>query len=823
MRKDLPRGTVTFLFTDIDGSTRLLHEYGDQYAELLAAHRVVVRAALSRHAGVEVDTQGDAFFAAFSGAGAAAAAATEIRDGLGDGPVRVRIGIHTGEPLLTDEGYVGLEVHRAARIGAAAHGGQVVLSRATRDLLGTSQAVLDLGEHRLKDLTDAERIFQLGGGEFPPLRTLDASNLPVATSPLLGRNQEVAELLALLRGQRLITVSGPGGTGKTRLALQVAAERVGALADGVFWVGLGSLTDPDLVPSEIAHAIGARDDLRGFLRGRTMLILLDNFEHLLPAAKHVADLLAQAPNLQVLVTSRAPLHLSGEVEYKLDPLAATDAVALFVERARAAGRQVEPDATAGKICARLDGLPLAIELAAARTRLLAPAALLARLEKALAVLTQGSRDAPERQRTLRATIEWSHGLLNAESQQLLARLAVFSGSFPIEAAESAFGAEVDDLSALVDLNLLKPLGDGRLLMLETIREFALERLALSGEEASVRQRHAETFVRLAELAYEGREREEATWSARLNLDHDDLRSALDWLGEVDLDAALGLAGALGWFWFTRGYLVEGDERLRMALGPSAVEGHIRARALTAAGSLAARVGRVDEGRDRLEQAVARWSELGNRRETASTLEAQGWLLFYDAGDDAAALAAFEQARSIHEALGDPAGETGALVGACQVLVSLDAARAEPMAHQLLARARSDLRTTHFALHFLADCALIRGDCVGAEARYRESLLAALELGDVIEKSCEVQGIAMARAGQGAWALALELAGSVEALWRSLGTDLHVAFWDRLLERYLGPARDALGAQADAARQRGLALPFDEAVAIALREEENNSR
>ena len=647
------------------------------------------------------------------------------------------------------------------------------------------------------------------------------TNLPVATSSMLGRKREVEELLALLRGHRLITVTGPGGTGKTRLALQVAAECVGAVADGVFWVGLGSLTDPDLVPSEIAHAIGARDDLSGFLRDRTILVLLDNFEHLLPAAKCVAELLAQAPNLQVLVTSRAPLRLSGEVEYKLDPLATTDAVALFVERARAVGRQVEPDATARKICARLDSLPLVIELAAARTRLLAPGALLARLENALALLTQGSRDAPERQRTLRATIEWSHGLIDAESQRLLARLAVFSGSFPIEAAESAFGAEVGELSALVDLSLLKPLGDERLLILETIREFALERLAQSGEEATVRQRHAETFARLAELAYEGRGRDEATWSARLDVDHDELRSALDWLVQADPDAALGLAGALGWFWFTRGYLVEGDERLRTALGASAMEGRIRARALTAAGALAARVGRIDEGRSRLEQAAARWTELGERRQTAAALEALGWLLFYDAGDDAASFAAFEQARSIYEPLGDLAGETSALVGACQVLVSLDVARAEPMAHQLLARARGDLRTTHFALHFLADCSLIRGDCVGAEARYRESLRAALELGDVIEKSCEVQGIAMARAGQGAWALALELAGSVEALWRSLGTDLHVAFWDRLLERYLGPARSALGAKVDAARQRGLALPFDEAVVIALREEGSN--
>ncbi len=258
MREHLLSGTVTFLFTDVAGSTRLLHEHGDGYADLLAAHRAVVRTALSRHSGVEVDTQGDAFFAAFARASDAVAAADEIRDGLVDGPVRVRIGIHTGEPLVTEEGYVGLDVHRAARIAAAAHGGQIVLSRTTHDLLGSDRRLRDLGEHRLKDLIEAEHLFQFGDGEFPPLRTLDATNLPVAASPLLGREREVAELVDLLQSRRVVTITGPGGTGKTRLALQVAAELVGTVSDGVFWVALGPLTDPGLVSTEIAQAIGAR-------------------------------------------------------------------------------------------------------------------------------------------------------------------------------------------------------------------------------------------------------------------------------------------------------------------------------------------------------------------------------------------------------------------------------------------------------------------------------------------------------------------------------------------------------------------------------------
>ena len=765
-----------------------------------------------------MDTQGDAFFAAFRRASDAVAAADEIRDGLADGPLRVRIGIHTGEPLVTPEGYVGLDVHRAARIAAAAHGGQVVLSRTTRDLLESDRRLRDLGVHRLKDLIEAERLFQLGNGEFPPLRTLDQTNLPIAASPLLGRDRELEELVDRLEGRRLVTITGPGGTGKTRLALQVAAELVGSVADGVFWVPLGALADSSLVASEIAQAIGAPDDLGAFLRDREVVLLLDNFEHLLGAAATVADLLATAPSLRVLATSRAPLRISGEVEYPLDPLSPVDAVALFVERARAVGRAMEPDATIEAICTRLDSLPLAIELAAARTRLLPPATLLTRLERALPLLTDGARDAPERQRTLRATIEWSYDLLDDASRRLLARLAVFAGGFPVEAAESVCDATINELSALVDLNLLKPIGDERLLMLETIREYGLERLAEVGEEDAFRARHAQEFAHVAETAYELRSQAEAEWSSRLDRDHDDLRAALDWLSKTDPDAALNLAGALGWFWFTRGYLAEGDARLRTALGASNANGPSRARALTASGSLAARIGTVREGRLRLEDAVARWRELGDHDETGTALEALGWLLVYDAGDYAASLAVFEEARSIRVDLGDGAGETRALVGVCQVLVALDEVeRAESLSHELLERGKDDLRTRHFAIHFLADCSLIRGDCAEAEERYRESLRAALELGDVIETSVEVQGVAMSKAGQGDWARALELAASVQELWRSLGTDLHVTFWDRLLERYLGHARAALGTDADAAWTQGLGLAFDDAVALALRE------
>ena len=726
------------------------------------------------------------------------------------------MGLHTGEPLLTDGGYVGMDVHRAARIAAAAHGGQVVLSDTTRRLLETDSVILDLGEHRLKDLVHAERLYQLGDGDFPPLRTLDATNLPLAASPLVGREREVEELVAMLsNGTRLVTLTGPGGTGKTRLALQVAAELVGTQRDGVFWVPLMGLSDPELLDSEVAQTIGAPDDLTGFLRGRQLLLLLDNFEHLLDAAPSVSAVLGACTGVRLLVTSRAPLRVAGEQEYRLEPLPARDAVTLFVERARAVGREVEPDSTVEAICRRLDGLPLAVELAAARTKLLTPDRLLERLDSALPILTGGARDAPERQRTLRATIEWSYDLLDPASRELFARLSVFSGSFALEAAEEVCGADLDGLAALVDSSLLKPVGDDRLLTLDTIAEYARERLEIVGAD-ELRRRHADFYAAIAEAAYGHRFDAEAEWSARLDVDHDNLRAALDWLAVHDQHSALELAGALGWFWLSRGLLDEGCRRLSDALGPSGSGGPARARALTASGSLRARFGDIDTGRDQLEEALGLWRELGHQDELASALDSLAWPLIYDAGDEAAALASFEEALEIRRELGDSAGETRALVGVSQVLVALgEVERAEAISYELLERAGGDLRTEHFAYHFLADCALVRGDTVEAEKRYRQSLRAALPLGDVIETSFEIQGVAMAIAGNGDAETGLRLAASVEATWESLGISISIAFWDSLLERYLSPAREQLGAEAGAVWAAGRALEFDDAVDLAL--------
>ncbi|MBM2821480.1 MAG: Adenylate/guanylate cyclase protein [Thermoleophilia bacterium] len=816
-RRELPTGTVTFLFTDVEGSTRLLLEHGQRYADLLDDHRRVLREAFTRHDGVEVDTQGDAFFVAFPRASGAVAAAAEAQGALEGHQIGVRMGIHTGEPLVTGEGYVGIDVHRAARIAAAAHGGQIVLSETTRGLLESDTVVRDLGEHRLKDLIGAERLYQLGGGDFPPLRTLDATNLPIAASALVGRERELAELLALLsNGTRLLTVTGTGGTGKTRLALQVAAELVGTLRDGVFWVPLAGLSDPELLPSEIARAIGARDDLAGFLRGKELLILLDNFEHLVDAAPAVGAFLTTAGGLRVLVTSRSPLHVSGEREFRLEPLPPSDAAALFVERARAVGRELTPDPTVEAICSRLDGLPLAIELAAARTRLLAPGLLLERLDLTLPLLTGGARDAPERQRTLRATIEWSYDLLDAASKELFARLSVFAGSFPLTAAEEVCGAGLDGLAALVDSSLLKPIGDDRLLMLETIREYALERLAGSAEAEELREHHATFFSALAEQAYGHRFDAEAEWSERLEIDHDDVRAALDSLADSDPDRALELAGALGWFWLSHGHLLEGRRRAAEVLARSTAAGAARARALTSAGSLTARGGDADAGLALLSEGIALWRDLGDRDELASALDALGWLLVYDAGDDPGSLDAFEQSLELRRELGDGPGETRALVGVCQVLVALgEVERGESLSRDLLETAGGDPRTEHFCFHFLADCALIRGDAEEAGTRYRESLRAALLLGDVLETSFEVQGVAMAAAGIGDPRRALRLAGAVDALWESLGVEFAVPFWDALLERYISGAHATLGAEAEVVWAEGRALAFEEAVDLAL--------
>jgi predicted ATPase len=536
---DLPSGTVTLLFTDIEGSTQLLRELGDDYATTLAEHNDALRRAFAAHGGVEVDTQGDAFLAAFARASDAVAAALEARGALAGSPMRVRMALHTGEPQLTEGRYVGLDVIRGARLCAAAQGGQVLLSGATRALVDTE--VRDLGEHRLKDLAEPLRVYQAGQDDFPPLRTLSRSNLPVPPTPLIGRERELVEAAALLRAHRLLTLTGPGGSGKTRLALELGARAAESFSGGVVWVPLQTLRDSELVVPTIARTVGARDGLVEHLGDRRMLLLLDNLEQLLGVAGKLGELLERLPNLKLLVTSREPLHLGAEQEYPVGPLREPEAVELFVDRATAVRPDFADEEVAAEICRRVDCLPLALELAAARAKALSAAELLRRLDRRLPILTGGPRDAPERQRTLRATIAWSHDLLEPDEQGLFARLAVFPGGCTLEAAEGVCDADLDTLAALVDKSLVRREGE-RYWMLETIREYALECLEASGESEQLRRRHAEYYVDLARSVESLiRSPQAAALLDRLERDYANLREALAWFSGAGSDRALRLA------------------------------------------------------------------------------------------------------------------------------------------------------------------------------------------------------------------------------------------------------------------------------------------
>jgi predicted ATPase len=550
VQDDLPSGTVTFLFTDVEGSTRLLHEVGaEAYASALAEHRRILRGAFARYGGVEVDVKGDEFFVVFPSAPGAAAAAREVVAELASGPIRVRIGVHTGTALLTDEGYIGVDVHRAARIAAAGHGGQALLSESTASLV--EEDVRLLGEYRLRDLLEPIRLYQLGEGEFPPLSSLGGTNLPVQPNAFLGREPELARVLSLLSDAhvRLLTLTGAGGTGKTRLALQAAAEAAGEYPDGVFWVPLQALRDPNLVEPAIASTIGARNGIAEHLGVKRALLLLDNFEQVVSAAPRLRDLCAAAPNVKLLVTSREPLHLAAEREYAVPPMREHEAVVLFGERARAVKWDFLEDDAVPEICRRLDCLPLALELAAARVKALSTGDLLRRLDRRLPLLTGGPRDAPERQRTLRATIAWSYELLEAEEQRVFASLAVFSGGFTIDAAEHVCGADLDVIASLVDKSLLRHDGE-RYFLLEVIAEYALERLEEAGELEPLRRRHADYYLEFARSVEDLiRSPRAAALLDRLERDHENLRAALAELPDLTSDRALrlaiwGLAGRL---------------------------------------------------------------------------------------------------------------------------------------------------------------------------------------------------------------------------------------------------------------------------------------
>jgi predicted ATPase len=544
---ELPSGTVTFLFTDIEGSTRLLHELGaERYADALAEHRRALRKVFSRHGGVEVDTQGDAFFVAFPTAPGALAAAREAQETRS---VPVRMGLHTGAPLLTEEGYVGADVHRAARIAAAGHGRQILVSASTAALLDPSNGpLLDLGEHRLKDLSAPERIYQASDGEFPRLKTLYATNLAVPATPFLGRERELAEVQELLAREdvRLLTLTGAGGSGKTRLALQAAGAAADEYPQGVWWVPLASVQDPADVLPAAARALGGRGLLPEVIGDRRLLLLLDNFEHVIEAAPEAAELLAACPRLDVLVTSRERLRVVGEQVYAVPVLERSDARELFVARARAVAPEFEANGHLDELCARLDNLPLALELAAARTSLLTIEQLLDRLGERLDLL-RGGRDVEVRQQTLRATIEWSYDLLSPDEQRLLAALSIFRGGWTLETAERVCGAGVELQQSLVDKSLVRRIESGRFLMLETIREFAAERLEPERRDALL-SRLLETLTEIFE-ANRRRGPQEDALLGRAREERPNVDAALGWaLDSGEANRGLSLVKLLELYW-----------------------------------------------------------------------------------------------------------------------------------------------------------------------------------------------------------------------------------------------------------------------------------
>ena len=669
---DLPTGTVTFLFTDIEGSTRLLQQLGDAYPDLLSEHHRLLRKAVETEGGVAVGSEGDSLFAAFGSAPAAVAAAVAAQRALAEGhwpegaTVRVRMGLHTGEALVRDGTYVGLDVHRAARIAAVGHGGQVLISESTRVLVDQSLPegveLRDLGRHRLKDLAQPEHIFDaLIAGlptQFPPLRSLDATpnNLPTQMTSFVGRTHEVAEARRLLATTRLLTLTGPGGTGKTRLSLQVAAESIADYPDGVFFVPLGPLDDAEMVAPEIVQALGMREApnqppaarLTEYLRDRRLLLVLDNFEQVQAAATLVGELLRAGPGLRAVVTSRSPLHIYGEREYAVPPLglpaagavpdpaelARYESVALFLERASA----VNPDfrltpANAGavaEICTLLDGLPLAIELAAARTRLLPPQALLARLGQRLDTLNSGSRDLPARQQTLRGAIAWSYDLLDSTGSAIAGLFLRVRRRADLAAAEAVCGGDGFDvlagLAELVDQSLIRQDqtdGEPRFSMLLVIREFALERLAELEIAADVAERHASFYRDLAEAAAPGLTGpNQKRLLDGLDRENGNLRAALTWSIEHDAaETGLRLGAALWRFWQMRGLLVEGAGWLERILAMPDVEAYpaAHAKALEAAGGVAYWRAEMPLAMEYYEACLALCRRIGDKRAIANAL------------------------------------------------------------------------------------------------------------------------------------------------------------------------------------------------------------
>ncbi|HEY3522310.1 MAG TPA: tetratricopeptide repeat protein [Candidatus Limnocylindrales bacterium] len=783
-------GTVTLLFTDIEGSTKLLRQLGDRYHALLADHHRLLREAFQTRGGNEVDTAGDGLFYVFPSARAAIAAAVAGQRALGaqDWPadVRVRMGIHTGEPLSGDGGFVGLDVHRASRICGSGHGGQVIVSKTTRDLadgdLPEGVSLVDLGEYQLKDLPAPDRLYQVVAPgllrEFPPLRSIDSrpNNLPRQLTTFVGRQREIGEAKAILASAPLLTLTGPGGVGKTRLAIELGADLLDDYEDGVWFVDLGPVSDPEFVGHTIATSLGVMDiagqpildTVIDHLRRRHVLLVLDNCEHLLDAAAQAVDALLRAcAQVRVVSTSREGFAIPGEAVFpvpslsapegnvRADELAHFESVRLFTERAAAAqpGFAVtERNATAiAQVCRRLDGVPLALELAAARVRALPVEQIATRLDDRFRLLTGSSRITVPRHQTLRQTIDWSHDLLADDERAVLRRLAAFAGGCSLEAAEAVCADEriegwqlLDILSRLVDKSLVvadTAADEARYRMLETIREYARDRLIESGEAEAILRRHRDWFLALVEKAAPEffRGVESATWLERLDREHDNLRAALQWsTDEVDeAPTALQLAAGLWRFWEIRGHIAEGRSWLERAL--AATDGEISARradAYTGAGILA-----------------------------------------FMQGDHEAAHGFHEQSLALHRRVGDYAGIAYAANNlANAALLSGDFAAARRLYEPGLAwaRAQGNVRPLGFALVNMAEAVALDGEPELARQQYEEGVEVFRSMGDRWGEAFALDSLAVTLERQGGHAEAERLHGQALAISRELGDQRGIA-------------------------------------------------
>jgi len=892
--------TLTFLFSDIEGSTRLQEQLGmNPYAEVLGRHQALLRAAFAAHDGREQGTEGDSFFVVFESAREAVVAAVDAQRALAAEPwpagieVLVRMGIHAGEARVTPAGLVGLDINRAARIAAAASGGQIVVSEAIRQLvgpdLGPEISLRGLGSHRLKDLGEPQPLCQIVAEglrlEFPPLRSLDArpNNLPTQLTSFVGRERELAEARRLLAANRLVTLTGPGGTGKTRLGLQVAADAADEYPDGVFFVALETVREPALVEPRISSAIGLAEagtqdsgrTLREWLVDKRVLLVLDNFEQVVAAGPIVAALMRDAPGLSVLATSRAALRVSGEQEYPVpglpvppdpsmmpaievaqlspserafDPavLSTYEAVRLFIARASA----VRPDfsvsnenapAVAG-IVARLHGMPLAIELAAARVKLLSPDAILARLESRLSLLSAGSRDLPERQQTLRGAIAWSYDILDESCRRHLDRLSVFEGGFDLPAAEAVCGpAEelgmdvLDGLVSLVDQSLVRTVdapGEPRFAMLDTIREFAAEHLEARGEADAIKDRRGRWFLELVEgIAPQLAGVEQRALLDRLERDHDNIRAVLDRaVGSGDGATAIRVAFAVWRFWQKRGHLYEARRRLdAMAAAEwSHVDPTLRARLMEALGGVCWWQGDVVAMRPPYREAVEIWRSLGDRAGLANALynyaftlsvpetptgpatnidpEGEGWRVL-------------EEALELYRDLGDRRGEANILwgMGQQQYFKNLEDAGAAMFRRSLeLFREVGDRTMEAWALHMLGGALIRSGDTGDARTAFRHALRHFYTAGDTAGIALVLDDLSSEAIAEDDPLRASKLWGAARSLTQTTGAML-AAFTDSWLESRLRPSvRVALDPEElERGARDGAALTLDEAVAYAL--------